>query len=881
MQKLFLFVVLAQLAITAQAADPHEPDPDPILGTYLPGIGDHDHAGCQMLPEDQARSLHATHDKIDARPMPRPVSEGASLMSSQHDDSDPVAGLVPQDFVAPVVHVREVGHLFHEMKVEIEPREGHERLIQALAFEAPKWARMMLVEFEPDETIDDPAPPGLFLSPDRPFVEGEFELREGFNWDLSLLQRHVFAQSAYRSENRFEGSIPQYVLVTRDMDPAPAGRKWHVAIGQMEDDGPVAGTLKVWFSGSSYRAPLAFEFYYDAEEKENEVGYFDPTPREPNGDNPAATMGEAMRWAVFRAAEDLLEELDFDGMFPIRVLLTTHDDNSRPAGSASSNAGSFVDPKHLTPGRVRARPAASPAKEGSEVLGFHVFPLPAWEREVGTDACRVATGRGPRGRCRTEALFDRPGEVGSTNGFVRLLRDFELDDGTMWRWDKNFNDQTGRPNIINLIKHELMHVIGFIAPEKSQAYLTTFEPPRPLADAPVLANSHEEHFGTWSRTVTRKHHYGPIASPSARNPWRDTSEPGPRLQDDGGGAIYHLMPQDGDELAEWGEGEENSYMRARGRAATAEGVGIAREILADVGYARGTYAVQDRRLPRQWFDPAHSGHGIDFRRIERDDGSMVHFLHFYTYDADGNPEWYIAVGEVDDRMIFEAELDYVTYAADRSPPQQVDPARSGTVRIDLDPAIDDAVCADRRVLDESGVEGWLVATFEFDLPDGSGNWCLEPVKFGRLPAFPEEGSGSWFASDPDDGGWGMSVLTRNWGPRPIINAVTYYYDSQGEPTWAWGVAGGDYTLPYGSLGEGVTIDMLHFHGFCRTCEPVGPESEPAGVLHLKINQQATDATAGNQVLLLDLNDRSPVGGQWLRENVGIKLLSSPHPDMLH
>src|SRR5699024_11531973 len=81
--------------------------------------------------------------------------------------------------------------------------------------------------------------------------------------------------------------------------------------------------------------------------------------------------------------------------------------------------------------------------------------------------------------------------------------------------------------------------------------------------------------------------------------------------------------------------------------------GVSKDILADLGYARGTRAVQDRLLPRHWYDPARSGHGIDFRRVEHQDRSMTHFLHFYPYDESGQPRGYMASGTVDRQAVFE------------------------------------------------------------------------------------------------------------------------------------------------------------------------------------------------------------------------------------
>lgn len=855
--------------------------PDVFSTQAMPG-GKHQ---CGGLPPSEAKAFQDRVSSIDAKPMRRPQLGGSSLERAGPPlGQDPEAGLVPSDYVSPVELVRDEGHLRHEVEVHLPELDGQTRLEQVLSFEAPQWARMMLVEFVPDDPAADQGNAGLFLRPNNPFVGGTYPKEpEGFIFDLTELETSAYNQAAYRSENPYEDGLAQYVLVTRDMDPAPAGKLWHVALGQMRDDREINGTLKVRFSGLQYRAPLAIQFYYDAEEEAQQVGFFDPTPREPDGDNPGRTQGEAMRWVLFQAAEELLEHLDFDGFLPVRILVTTDGSDSGNLGVAGGTFAAGISPYSPAPGRLRARPPGEPrSAPGGPRRAEYQVPVPAFEREAGTDACRARPGNGRQGICGNSLqpnpeVLEQPGQAGSARGFIEIRRDFEItagpDAGSMWRWDKNLKDMTGRPNIVSLIKHELMHVLGFAGPVKSQTYVATFEPPRLLMNAPITLD--DEDVGVWFQTETRQHFYGPLASMSEDNPWRHTPEPGPRLNDSEFSGT-HLMYQDGDELAAWEPGKD-FMRRSQFVREPQDKVGVTRDIMLDVGYARGTWSIQDRRLPRHWYDPERSGHGLDFRRVERENGSMQHFLHFYTYDSEDNPEWYVATGELSDRMVFESTLDYVTWQEGRNPRAQADPTQSGQIRLDLDPPVDHPACKERRGHDPNGNEKWLFAVLEFDLPDGSGTWCLEPLRFGREPAFPQEGSGSWYSADASDSGWGLSVMTRNFGPRPIINSVVYYYDEAGDPTWAIGVEGGDHTLPYGAVGNGVEIDMQHVHGFCRTCEPTATPTEPAGTLQIQINGQS--AADNNQIMLLDLMDRGPVGGHWHRENVEIQLLSSQHPKM--
>src|SRR5699024_8450957 len=216
---------------------------------------------------------------------------------------------------------------------------------------------------------------------------------------------------------------------------------------------------------------------------------------------------------------------------------------------------------------------------------------------------------------------------------------------------------------------------------------------------PGVWRTDSDHHGTWTLTEGRQHFYGPAAAASAANPWADTPEPGPRLQDNNPHSVNHLAGNEAnDDLASWGEPQ---LMSPFGSGRDVMDIGVARDVLLDVGYAVGKRAVRDPLLPRHLSDPDRSGHGLDLRRVELPDGGYRHFLYFYTYDEDGRPEWYLAVTEPSADYTLSGELEYVTFPDGADGPQK-DPGRSGTFTLDLDPALDHPACTDQR---QYGPEG--------------------------------------------------------------------------------------------------------------------------------------------------------------------------------
>ena len=258
------------------------------------------------------------------------------------------------------------------------------------------------------------------------------------------------------------------------------------------------------------------------------------------------------------------------------------------------------------------------------------------------------------------------------------------------------------------------------------------------------------------------------------------------------------------------------------------------------------------------FDPARSGHGYEFQK--RVDNSI---LLFFSYDEDGNPEWFFGVGDFDNGVfrIPEGDLNRVTYdSANRSP---VTVPGNGSASIDFTINADDPACT------ESGIDrtnSKQISRFEWSIDGESDAWCSELLLFAESPSDPNFG-GAWFAGEADDG-WGLSISTQG----DLILAILYFYDANGTGRWLWGNA------PF-SPGQDVSLEMLQFTGYCRGCERVDLENEVAGRLDLRLSEPDLATNDGNRATV-NVRYLGEDGGSWERIDSPIRLLSDPSTSTL-
>ena len=254
------------------------------------------------------------------------------------------------------------------------------------------------------------------------------------------------------------------------------------------------------------------------------------------------------------------------------------------------------------------------------------------------------------------------------------------------------------------------------------------------------------------------------------------------------------------------------------------------------------------------FDPSRNGHGYEFQK--RVNNSL---LLFYSYDAQGNPEWFFGTGDFHEGVFATPEggLTRFVYDAGNRRPVSI-PDETGQARIEFNVEASDPACAASQ-FDRSNSK--QLSRFEWTIDGESGSWCSELLVFDETSHNPNL-SGTWFAGAEDDG-WGLSISTQG----DLIVSILYFYDANGMGRWLWG------TGPF-VPGEEVSLEMLQFQGYCRTCEPTDLNGEIAGMLHLVLSQPDNEENESNRASV-DVRFLGTDGGTWERTDSLIRLLSDP------
>lgn len=269
-----------------------------------------------------------------------------------------------------------------------------------------------------------------------------------------------------------------------------------------------------------------------------------------------------------------------------------------------------------------------------------------------------------------------------------------------------------------------------------------------------------------------------------------------------------------------------------------------------------------------YFDKSRDGHGFAIEKFSDD----LYFTVFYTYQADGTPEWYTALSKLVDNVLIVdlddpskfGELSRFNYNYNIDPtgagnPNSIDPDIANeprTLKIDFNTA----QVSQSTACNDGVNRGEDVALASWQIGSQQGEWCIEPLSnnIGQPPT-PDFG-GTWWTGNDDDG-WGLSLSFTG----DTIVITSYYFDADGNPRWALGSQAGFQT------GQEISVNMLEFKGFARDETPTNVTNVSAGTISLTINEGGTDGQ-----LNVDLNYKGTEGGTWTRENFPLFLFTASH-----
>lgn len=654
--------------------------------------------------------------------------------------------------------------------------------------------RVSLDSLTPDRDVD------LLLRFDAPFPsQMGGQLPPDFDWLVEL--------SHYRSVS---ATGQEFVVVNRGSVTPLAPGRWHLAAVNFAAE-PADVELRVALSNQNASSPFTIDF--DAPSSSCLTApWNDASPaREPRGGNPGTTLGEQRRWALQEAVRIVSNELQPRAGARIRACWQADDGSSGSGGltlAFASPAGYWVD----DPGS---------GLEGGFLPRRHtITPRATAAHLAGTDACRFLGGNcGGHDLTITFSLAVESPNTLNGNGFVY----------------GNQRQNFVQVDFIGVAIHEILHGVGYLGLVNLNAdngplgrRLSAWDDPYALQvryvpqGATQATPFYEVAPADMQAALTSLDGLrfgGALASASLRNQFRLQPEPGNHPRVHTVGDSQEIRP--GSTFSHLGTVHTAEVMTASINSfATFRELGLARDVLRDVGWDNAPKQSRNFSLPSsiQYYDITRSGHGIDMQKVRGLDD--FYFVTFYTFNADGDPEWFVAVGSVVEGVFMPARNangdSLVRFLYNPGgPPFQIPDASdafNGELRVDFVDAGVSPACRETRD-DRSGT----LAVMSWTLGDGEAEfdqWCVSPI-IGDANRAAVDFSGTWYAG-PTDSGWGFSVQSFRAGANDGLAFALYYADPEGRPQWA--IAQSANYVP------GEPMQLRRLSGYCRTCE------RPAGAL---------------------------------------------------
>ena len=727
---------------------------------------------------------------------------------------------------------------------------GGGRFTTDIAIDVPASARQLRIDLDGPENGDV----DLLLRYGEAFpVDGNAGVFGGLEW--------LIEHAHYRSMSA--GADETLLVTRRQLQPLRAGR-WHLAVlnyGAADAQVELRATLSNELPG-----PVAIEVAFDDQAGCSAAGagtaqWFDTTPAAPTGGNAGTTLGEQRRIAFNQALERIRTQVSGTAPIRIRACWAALGGDSDRATLASAGPTTLV----------RDDVAFGPRSSAAPFLPkTHTWYSAAGAAQLaGTDRCRFSGG-----------------SCGQADVFIQFNSD--VDAGTVLG-GRTFHYGFGTPpstgerslDFVATAMHEITHGLGFIG------LLNVDEESGPIGekfracfnDGFCEPAGHDDAYSdaagyVQGNTVTSLSKLDdatrataltsgfelrwtdPAAVASPANPLANQPFPAnlPRL-------YAPLTVEPGSSFSHLDMSVNGQLMRPFLGPGIRE-LGLAAPMLSAVGWRQADAAPPAHARPYggQWFDPARNGHGIDLHRVEGTPDTYMMVL--YTFDADGRPEWYIAIGRIVDGVFRPGNdangnsLWRTRYLFGPPPGQEQDTSVPGQVRIDFNQGDRAPACA------EGAGRNDPLALMRFSLGEEDFTWCLTQIV--PAPARPAlDRTGHWFAGG-GDAGWGVTTLA--YGESGLF-MVLYYPDSQGRPRWAFAQTD--------TFAPGTPMPLRQVAGYCRSCA-MPPGGNPMTLVgEVSLSLQAPEGSDGR--ISFDVTYGGPGGGRFTRSNVPMIRLAESAP----
>lgn len=687
-----------------------------------------------------------------------------------------------------------------------------------------------------------------------------FDLRTEGGVDIDQL----FDQAHYRSASA--GGDEYLVISDANAIPLSPGR-WYLSLVNFATT-TVNARLSVGFEDHVPTSSIQFVFDHPgtAARPCDISGWTDAAPRSPERGNPGSTLGEQRRFAAQEAARLLTEQLK--PRVPVRVQACWSD-----LGDATGTRFTLAQ---AGPQNLFVNDVGFGSYMPSFERGYTWYPTAAAAQQLGTNSCRIDGG------------------ISCENGFdVRATFNNKLDLLDAAAFDYGLTGASTGSSFISVAMHEVLHGLGIFGlinleddedgPIGAKLRLGTELPtwddiygarsvsidPDGLGYRDFLRISDAERAASLTSS-SRLRFAGSEAIAAASTLNFAPPDSFIRLHTPAtiapGSTYSHIGSQAG-------YGVQLMYPTIG--ATPPRELGIAGGMLRDLGWRSAAHPGRSvgNAPSYQFYDPSRSGHGIDFRLISPaiSGRPAEYFLGFYTFDSDGNPEWYIATGPVIDGVFIPKRNPYgdsllrQVYLGPNNSVSDSSAGYAGSVRIDFNDARLHPACHDGHP--SRRLDGPL-AVMSARINGERIQWCMQPVV---MPTRVERDFSSiWYSLG--DSGWGLALQSFDGtGPGDAqadgLFSILFYADATGKPRWAIGQVA--------DFQPGQTQPLRQVLGYCRTCpSPDGVAlSGPIGSMTLDLIQGGAGAQ-GNRISF-DLTYPGSEGGRFQRGAVDLRPNSDP------